>query len=141
MVEKSLIYRKLDDLRTYRTQVGEYSGITPGEYSSDWKMQRIVERTLQIMIETCVDISNHIISDEGYRAPRSIADTFVILSESNLLSKELCDTLVKMAKFRNVVVHQYDEVDVEIVVSILRKHLEVFDGFEMEIRKYLRNIK
>jgi hypothetical protein len=79
------------------------------------------ERTLQIMIETCADIAGHLISYGGMRAPKSYADAFTVLSENGVLTDALLDSLVGMVKFRNVVVHQYDEVDAEVVIAILQR--------------------
>jgi uncharacterized protein YutE (UPF0331/DUF86 family) len=121
LVDRSLVLRKLDTLAVYRTQLAEISVLHLDEYRKDWKTQRIVERTLQIIIETCVDIANHIIADGGMRAPESYADSFTVLRENNVLGADLHAQLAGMAKFRNVIVHQYDQIDAEIVVSILRK--------------------
>ena len=77
MVDKPLILRKLTELDEYLEQTREFLSITLEEYSRDWKAQRIVERTLQMMIETCADIANHIISDRGYRIPDSYGDTIL----------------------------------------------------------------
>ena len=57
MVDETLILRKIADLDEYYNQITEYKKITVAQYSADWKIQRIVERTLQMMIETCVDIA------------------------------------------------------------------------------------
>jgi len=111
MVDKALVLRKLAELEEYLWQIREYEGIKAKEYSRDWKTQRIVERTLQMMIETCVDVAGHIVSDEGYRVPKSYADTFRVLHEENILREELFEAMEKMAKFRNIVVHNYDKVD------------------------------
>ena len=81
MVDKALVLRKLSELEEYLGQIRQYTNITIDQYSSDWKIQRIIERTLQIMIETCVDIAGHIISDREYRIPKSYADTFRVLHE------------------------------------------------------------
>lgn len=70
MVDKALILRKFAELEEYLEQIKEYSDITLEEYSEDWKIQRIIERTLQMMIEICVDVASHIISDMGYRVPK-----------------------------------------------------------------------
>lgn len=67
MVDKILIMRKLTELETYINQIQEYSNITVKEYSQYWKIQRIIERTLQMMIELCVDIANHVIADENFK--------------------------------------------------------------------------
>lgn len=126
MVDRTLLLRKISELERYRDQVREFSSITISDYKADWKTQRIVERTLQMMIETCVDIAGHIISDRGMRTPSSYADTFRVLAENSVADLELLAAMERMAKFRNVVVHQYEDVDAEIVIAILRSHLDDF---------------
>ncbi|MCC7201378.1 MAG: DUF86 domain-containing protein [Nitrospirae bacterium] len=132
--------RKLSELGTYYGQIKEFTDIAIDNYKNDWKTQRIVERTLQIMIETCTDIANHIISDRGMRAPTTYADTFMVLLENKIISPEMFATMEKMAKFRNVVVHQYEKVDAEIVIIILKRHLNDFDKFKEVILSYLQGL-
>ncbi len=93
-----------------------------------------------MMVETCVDIANHIISEAGMRMPTSYADAFKVLFENNLVAPELFAALEKMAKFRNIVVHQYEEVDAEIVVLILKNNLLNFQKFKEAILTYLKNL-
>ena len=138
MVDKALLLRKLAELEEYLGQIREYANITVEQYSSDWKIQRIVERTLQIMIETCADVAGHIISDRKYRIPKSYADTFKVLHEENILEKDLFETMDKMAKFRNIVVHNYDVVDTSIIVIILTKHLDDFLTYKNAIINMLK---
>jgi uncharacterized protein YutE (UPF0331/DUF86 family) len=138
MVDRPLILRKLDSLSLYAKQLSEFRGIVLEEYRRDWKTQRIVERTLQMAVETCADIANHLIADGGLRAPTSAVDAFTVLKESGIVSEPLHGALVKMAKLRNVVVHQYDEVDAEIVIAILARHLDTFDSFRAEILAFLK---
>jgi uncharacterized protein YutE (UPF0331/DUF86 family) len=45
----------------------------------------------------------------------------------------------RMAKFRNVVVHQYEQVDADIVVLILKKHLQDFERYRDAVLEYLKN--
>ena len=132
-MDKLLILRKLTELDTYLQQIGEYQAISVGEYRGDWKIQRIIERTLQMMIELCVDIANHIISEKALPVPTSYADTFEILKRYFLISDSLAEIMVRMAKFRNILVHQYTQVDALIVVSILQAHLNDFTLFRNEI--------
>lgn len=132
-MDKLLILRKLTELDTYLQQIGEYQAIPVDEYRGDWKIQRIIERTLQMMIELCVDIANHIISEKALPVPTSYADTFEILKRYLLISDSLAETMIRMAKFRNILVHQYTQVDALIVVSILQAHLNDFTLFRNEI--------
>jgi uncharacterized protein YutE (UPF0331/DUF86 family) len=126
MVDETLILRKLAELDQYFDQISEYGTITVEQYQSDWKLQRIVERTLQMMIETCVDIAGHIIADNKFRIPDSYADAFRVLSENKVIPQDLSRTMEQISKFRNIIVHHYDRVDAEIVISILRKKLNDF---------------
>jgi uncharacterized protein YutE (UPF0331/DUF86 family) len=138
VVDKSLLLRKLAELEEYVGQVKEYANMTAGQYSKDWKAQRVVERTLQMMIETCADVAGHIISDKGYRVPSTYADTFRVLHENGLLSTELFETMEKMARFRNIIVHHYDKIDAGIVIGILKKDLKDFSAYKDAIINILK---
>lgn len=137
MVDKLLVGRKLAEIEVYLNQIKEYSAISVATYDNDWKTQRIVERTLQILIEICIDVTNHLISDKNMRLPTGYADTFKVLMENKVISKELCKTMEKMAKFRNVIVHQYEKIDPAIVVSILHKNLGDFEKYKKAVLKIL----
>lgn len=138
MVDKTLVMRKLSELEEYLNQIREFSSITREEYSGDWKIQRIVERTLQMMIELCVDIAGHFISEKRLRVPAGYADAFRVLSEGSVIDSGLCQRMEKMAKFRNIVVHNYDRIDETIVVTILKRHLDDFLVFRDAILKVLK---
>ena len=106
MVDEVLILRKLSELDDYYGQINEYVSVTVEGYSKDWKVQRIIERTLQMMIETCVDVAGHIISDQGFRIPKSYSDTFSVLHENNIVDDWLYSSLKKMAQFSNGIFHR-----------------------------------
>jgi uncharacterized protein YutE (UPF0331/DUF86 family) len=129
MVDKNLILRKISALDEYLKQINEYTDISLKVYASDWKVQRIVERTLQMMIETCMDISGHIISDENM---------FRILAENKILNESQLVAFDKMAKFRNIIVHNYEKIDPEIVIGILKRNLNDFEDFKSAIISYLK---
>ncbi len=133
MVDRDLLLRKLGDLDQYLGQVSEYRAITFDQYRGDWKTQRIVERTLQMAIEVCADIANHIIADRGLRVPATYAEAFEVLGEAGLLEAAQRDAMIRMSKFRNVIVHAYARLDPAIVVRILREHLEDFTRFKAAV--------
>ena len=133
-----MILRKLSELDEYYKQIKEYEKITIAQYSNEWKTPRIIERTLQMMIENCVDIASHIIADKGYRVPMSYSDTFKVLHEEKIVGSTLFNSLSKMAKFRNIVVHHYDKVDAKIVVGILKNNLKDFMDYRDAIISFLK---
>lgn len=139
MVDRLLIGRKIAEMETYLRQIKEFSTISLVAYKKDWKTQRVVERTLQITIELCIDIANHLISDKGMRLPTGYADTFMVLMENRVITKNLFRTMEKMAKFRNVIVHQYEKIDPAIVISILRKNLTDFEKYKRAVIKFQKS--
>ncbi len=87
----------------------------------------------------CLEIASHIISDRKLRVPDSYADMFVVLHENKLVEKPLLDALIKMAKFRNMIVHPYDKVDPAIVVSILHNNLGDFNHYKDAVISFLKS--
>lgn len=126
-------------METYFRQVREFSGISVSAYRQDWKTQRIVERTLQMLIELCIDIANHMISDNEMRVPTSYADTFKVLSENRVVSRNLSSSMEKMTKFRNLIVHQYEKIDPAIMVSILKKNLKDFEKYKKAVLNFMKD--
>ena len=88
---------------------------------------------LQVSIECCLDVANHIIASEKFRAPKDYADTFAVLSEAGTISKELSQHLKQMAKFRNRLVHLYTEIDNEAVYAFIKEDLEDINAFRRVI--------
>ena len=133
MVDTPLILRKLSQLREFTAQLEEYQTVTAGQYAAEWKTQRIIERTLQMAIEVCLDVAGHIISEKGYRIPNSYADTFRVLFENRVIDERLLAVLEKMARCRNFIVHNYDKIEAEIIVGILKKNLPDFEAFKTAV--------
>jgi uncharacterized protein YutE (UPF0331/DUF86 family) len=129
VVDRDLILRKLAELDQYVAQVSEYRELTAERYREDWKTQRIVERTLQLAIETCADVASHVIADRKLRIPSTYAEAFEILGEAGLLDRALVPVMTRMSRFRNLIVHDYAKIDPEVVVGILREHLDDFARF------------
>ena len=132
-MEKVVIESKLRFLKEYLVDLSEYETISLNAYQTKKKDQRFVERTLHLACECCLDISAHIVSRMSFREPRDNKDLFTILYENRVITEKVCEAMVKMAKFRNIVVHDYARIDPEIVVSILRKNLDDFKRFANEI--------
>jgi uncharacterized protein YutE (UPF0331/DUF86 family) len=123
MVDRDLVLRRLTLLDTYLDQLAPYRTIDVDAYRADWKTQRIVERTLHLAIETCMDVADHLVADRRLRVPETGAESFEILAEAGLLPPALGRALAVMVGFRNILVHDYARIDHAIVVRVLRTDL------------------
>ena len=93
---------------------------------------------LQVSVECCLDVANHIIASEGFRAPKDYADSFKVLQEKGVFGEELGMKLRQMAKFRNRLVHLYGEIDDKYVYEFIKKDLKDISDFKSVIMvKYL----
>jgi len=133
VVDRDLVLRKLADLDQYLGQIAEYRNITAEQYREDWKTQRIIERTLQMAIEVCLDVATHIIADRGLRVPTTYAEAFEVLGEAGLLGPVMRDAMIRMSRFRNLIVHEYARVDPAMVVRIVREHLADLARFKTAV--------
>ncbi|MBI4688978.1 MAG: DUF86 domain-containing protein [Nitrospirae bacterium] len=132
----SLISEYTQDLKEAASSYKKFS-----DFRADKKTQRYIERTLQIDIEACLDLANHIIAGKGFREPSSNADTFYVLCENKIVPLSFFNKLKDMASFRNLMVHNYAKVDVEKVYGILKRHLKDFDMYLSYIVKFLEKKK
>jgi uncharacterized protein YutE (UPF0331/DUF86 family) len=124
VVDRDLILRKVADLDTYLAQLAPYRDLDEDAYRSDWKTQRIVDRTLHLMIETCMDIADHVVADRRLRVPDTGAATFDILGDADVLPRDLATSLARMVGFRNILVHDYARLDPAIVIRALTTNLD-----------------
>ena len=92
---------------------------------------------LQVSIEACLDVANHIIASERFRAPSDYADSFKVLEEAGVVPPDLGQNLRQMAKFRNRLVHLYGEIDNAYVYDFMKENLKDIDELKLIIlRKY-----
>jgi len=117
MIDREVLESKLRFLREYMSDLKEYREISLKDYLSRKKDQRFLERTLHLACECCIDIAAHIISRQGFREPKDNKDLFAILFENKIISENVCNTMIKMAKFRNIIVHDYARIEPEIVLG------------------------
>ena len=124
MIDKAVIVRRLTALDEYYSDLIEARDISFEKFSSNKVSRRYIERTLHMAIEACLDVANHINNQ----------DTFAVLQENGVLDDELADQLKEMAKFRNVLVHDYLRVRADIVYGILQDRLEDLRQFGSAIQ-------
>lgn len=97
------------------------------------QLQYTAQRGLEIAIQICLDVAQHIIASEGLATPKDYAGAFAALGEAAWLPPDLAAAFQDAARFRNLLVHLYDDVDEERVVDILTTRLGDFERFRTAI--------
>jgi uncharacterized protein YutE (UPF0331/DUF86 family) len=95
------------------------------------------ERYLQLAIQAVLDVSHHIVADLELGLPADSRALFTTLARRKVLPARLAKKLVLMSGFRNVLVHEYLEIDRRRVYRALKEELRDFDSFVRAISKLL----
>jgi uncharacterized protein YutE (UPF0331/DUF86 family) len=137
-IDKERLENKIYYIRSNLKKLKELREISKDEFLEDYRNCDSAKYNLQISIEALIDIGNHIISRENYGIPKTNADTFRILAKENIISKERLKSYIAMTKFRNMVVHLYEEIDENEIYDIIQNNLDDFEYFIKDIfNKYL----
>lgn len=104
---------------------------------NDYTKQDSIILNIQRACEACIDLSMHIVSSKKLGIPQNSRDAFEALNKNNLLSEKLTKKLKAMVGFRNIAVHNYQSINVDIIKDVIENHLEDFSEFVYEINKIL----
>lgn len=135
MTDPDLIAKKLAFIETCVADLRRLA--RPEALAGDVREERFVEHTLQIAVQAALDVASHIVSDERLGEPRTNRELFELLARSGWLAPDLTQHLVGMAGFRNLLVHGYGDVDIDLLKNILAHHLGDLLAFVAAIRRRL----
>lgn len=135
MTDPELVEKKLAEIETYVRELRTLAELE--KLRTDVREERFITKTLQLAIQAALDVASHIVSDERLGEPETNRGLFSLLARSGWLSPGLTDRLRDMAGFRNVLVHGYTAVNLDIVEEVVRGRLGDLTEFAAEIRRGL----
>lgn len=136
-MDKEVLITKLESLIRCIHRIKDQNISKLEELEQNIDKQEIIILNLQRAVQLCVDVGNHILLDYRTQTPATMADTFKYLAENMLISKENAEQLSHSVGFRNIAVHQYENIDCKIVFSIITQHLDDFKTFAASIEKLI----
>ena len=87
-----------------------------------------------------IDIARGIIKDNGFRPPKTYADSFAVLEEEKILSAQAAASMKKAAAFRNEAAHQTMAIDYDIIQNAVLHNAKDVEAFADEVEKYLEGL-
>jgi len=109
----------------------------PAEILHDVREARFVLHTLQIAIQAALDVASHIVSDARLGEPETNRELFDRLAQHGWMSVDLAATMGRMAGFRNILVHGYGGLNLEVVRDLVEHRLADLLTFVTTIRARL----
>lgn len=132
------IIAKLERLDEYLGYLKDIQKVNKKSFLTDYHFYGLAERYLQLAIEIIIDTGKLIVVLENLKRPEDNGDIISVLADSKILSKKLREKLIGIVNFRNILVHDYEKIDREIVYLKLQKNLEDFLLFKKDIIKYMK---
>lgn len=99
------------------------------ENLKDFTKQDSIILNIQRACEASIDLAMHVVSERKLGVPKASREGFKLLQEAGLIEEQLAKTLMNMVGFRNIAVHDYQALELEILEAILEKHINDFKDF------------
>src|SRR6056297_951097 len=93
-------------------------------FSEDYTRQDAAILNLTRACEQAIDLANYVIRRKKLGVPANSDDSFTLLAAASIIPRELAEKMLKMTGFRNTAVHEYQQVNIDIVVSIIKVDTE-----------------
>ncbi|MGF7184933.1 uncharacterized protein YutE (UPF0331/DUF86 family) [Desulfitispora alkaliphila] len=136
-LEVEIIKEKLLRLQLYYKELKELEHITYQDYCNNSLYKRSVERLIQLIVEVSTDINNMIL--KGLRKGPTVDyySSFIELAEADVFSMEFALKIAPSTGLRNVIVHEYQKIDDEIVYNSIKETLTQYYIYIEEVHRFI----
>lgn len=139
MFDKIFIRRKLKLIAEDLDHLKEFGDYDLDELAKDFIKLAATERILERIVIRAIDVNNHLIAElgEGIEKIRGYADTFKALVNFEIYSQDMAEKLAEDAKFRNILVHEYNNVDKNLIHKKIKNVIDDFNKYSNFILEFL----
>jgi uncharacterized protein YutE (UPF0331/DUF86 family) len=138
MIDRTVVTRRIEEIDRHLKRIEGYADIGLEEFQQDPIAQDVVEYNLFQIVNHLIDIAQHIVVDEEYGFPQTAYEAGQILFEKHIFRQNDLAIYREMVGFRNVVGHDYTNINKKIVYAILKNGPKDIKGLVSRIvKKYL----
>ena len=144
MIRRDFVIRKLSLIQDDLAKLATFSSYTLDEIAGDFVKQAAVERMLERIINRAIDVNHHLIAELSQKEispPKDYRETFLILAQLGLYSKEFGESVGKSIGTRNILVHEYDKTDPRLIYDSIADCLKDYREYVDYVLKFLDSQK
>jgi len=119
-----VIINKIQSIQRCIQRVQQEYHAAEGNFLSHYSHQDAAILNITRACEQSIDLANYIIKKQKLGIPRSSAESFQRLADHAIISPELAKSLQKMVGFRNIAIHEYQQLNIKIVIAIIHNGLD-----------------
>ena len=128
-MDREVIEQKLESLRRCLQRIETKCPADVALLITNMDLQDIISLNLSRAVQISVDIGAHLIAGMEVPPPDTMGQTFELLAQAGVLNIGLASSLKKAVGFRNIAVHNYENINWSIVHNIVKHHLADFSEF------------
>ncbi|AZV46162.1 hypothetical protein C3L23_02415 [Nautilia sp. PV-1] len=106
------------------------------EFEKSYTKQDAVILNIQRAIQQAIDLGSYIVKKHKLAIPKSSKEIFEILQKSGVIDKNLSENLQKMTGFRNIAIHEYTKLQLDVIKYIIEERLKDLIDFERAVINY-----
>lgn len=128
MIDTDIVYAKVGNIHNCLRRIRDVTKLN-ADRLVNIDVQDIFVLNLQRAVQSSIDLAAHLVAGEGLGLPTSIRENFTLLQQGGILSPSLVSKMKRMVGFRNIAIHEYQNLDVDVLKSILTDHLQDLEEF------------
>jgi len=135
MTSIDVIENKISSTKKYLHILERYEKYSKEEMENNIDIRGAIERYLYLVVQSAIDLAECVIAYKKLRKPTTMAESFYILHEAEIISGDSLHKLVQMTGFRNAIAHAYEDLDYNIVFDVLHNSKKDISFFLETIEK------
>ncbi|HEY3819355.1 MAG TPA: DUF86 domain-containing protein [Polyangiaceae bacterium] len=137
MTDAELVVRKLAILRDHVARARRRRPATADALRADQDLQDSLSMSVLVAIQEAIDTAFHVVSDEGWGAPASYAESFEVLARHGVIDLALAEVLSGAVGLRNRLAHAYATLDIDRLWGELPAGLDALDRYAEAVARFL----
>ncbi len=133
-MKSDVILNKVSTIERCINRIKEVYNHDPSNLQ-DYTKQDSIILNIQRACEAAIDLAMHVVSEEKLGLPQTSRDAFDMLEEHQMIDEPIARRLKAMVGFRNIAVHDYQSLNLDIMKEIIERHLDDFTEFTRHIIK------
>ncbi|MBI3583321.1 MAG: DUF86 domain-containing protein [Nitrospinae bacterium] len=129
MTSLAVIENKVSAVKRYLKILRRYKKYSREDIEGNIDTRGAVERYLYLVSQASIDLAEAVIAYKDFRKPATMSESFYILNEEDIISDRITEKMVRMVGFRNIMAHDYEKVNYDIVYEVLQKRLKDIEEF------------
>jgi uncharacterized protein YutE (UPF0331/DUF86 family) len=128
MPDRDVVLAKVATVQKCMERIRDVTSLEPASLD-DIDRQDIFVLNLQRAIQASIDLASHIVASEGLGLPESVRGSFALLRDKGVIDSEIASKMEKMTGFRNIAIHDYQTLNLDILKSIITRNLRDLEDF------------